>query len=431
VSGSARLAERPVFIVDGSRTPFLAPALDPDGRRPFDAVDFAVWAGRPLLLRQPFDGEAVDEVVLGCVHPLAGAVDPGRRAALRLTSPATSGWTLQSQGASGLRAIDNGFRAIAAGRADLVLAGGAEAGSRATTMLSGGSTGWLGEWRCATASAQGASAHGAFAQGAFAQGAFAHGAFAQDRGLLSAAINADALGYRFGVLRDEADRYAFESRQRLAQARERGHLEATQPLYDHAGNLYAHDGHLQPVLRLEDLAMLDPAYAYGNVTIGNSSRESDGAVWLLLASEAACERWSLEPRARIVDAQWAALAPEFMGLGPVFAATPLLERNGLSLGDVDAWELDESFAVVVLACVAAWRDADFCRRHLGLDGALGRIERDRLNVDGGALGLGRPLGAAGARLVLHLLEVFGRRAGRWGVAAVAGGDGGAMLVEAL
>jgi acetyl-CoA C-acetyltransferase len=141
----------------------------------------------------------------------------------------------------------------------------------------------------------------------------------------------------------------------------------------------------------------------------------------------------LTPRGRIVDAQWAALDPAQMGLGPVYAATPLLQRNRLALADVDAWEINEAFAAQVLACLDAWRDDAFCRDELGLPGALGEIDDARLNVDGGAIAIGHPVGASGARIVLHVLNVLERTGGRRGIATICigGGQGGAMLIERI
>jgi acetyl-CoA C-acetyltransferase len=151
----------------------------------------------------------------------------------------------------------------------------------------------------------------------------------------------------------------------------------------------------------------------------------------VLADEEAVQRYGLKPRGRIVDTQWAALDPAQMGLGPVYAATPLLQRNRLALADVDAWEINEAFAAQVLACLRAWQDDAFCRDELGLPGALGAIDDDKLNVDGGAIALGHPVGASGARIVLHVLDVLERTGGRRGIASICigGGQGGAMLVE--
>jgi acetyl-CoA C-acetyltransferase len=154
---------------------------------------------------------------------------------------------------------------------------------------------------------------------------------------------------------------------------------------------------------------------------------------VLLATAAAVKRHGLAPVGRIVDSQWAGLDPSQMGLGPVHAATPILQRHGLGLNDLDAWEINEAFAAQVLACIAAWQSDEYCRDNLGLGRAMGELDQAKLNVDGGAIALGHPVGASGARIVLHLLHVLKRNKAKRGMATICigGGQGGAMLVEAL
>ena len=132
-----------------------------------------------------------------------------------------------------------------------------------------------------------------------------------------------------------------------------------------------------------------------------------------------------------MDSEWAGLNPSVMGLGPVLASTPLAQRNDMARDDVDLWELNEAFAAQVLSCIAAWDDADFCREVLGLEGAFGRIDRNRLNIDGGAISLGHPVGTSGNRIVLHLVNALRRRELKRGIATecIGGGLGGAMLLE--
>ena len=151
----------------------------------------------------------------------------------------------------------------------------------------------------------------------------------------------------------------------------------------------------------------------------------------MLASERAVEKHKLAPKGRIADSEWAGLDPAQMGLGPVQAATPILKRHALGLNDVDAWEINEAFAAQVIACERAWEDADYCRQELGLDHPMGKLDEAKLNVDGGAIALGHPVGASGARIVLHVLNTLIRTGGRRGMAAICigGGLGGAMLVE--
>jgi len=395
-----------------------------------------VQAGRPLLLRQPFAPDAIDEVVLGCVNPHYDEVNPGRVAALRLgCGTATPGWTVQRNCGSGMQSVDNGCQLIAAGRAELVLAGGTEALSHTPVVLPPDMVDWLGQWNAASTTAR-ARLLAALRPGHFAP------VITLLRGLtdpvcgLNMGQTAEVLAHRFEIRREDADGYAFESHKRLDAARTDGRLDEIEPLYDPDADdgFYDRDDGVRADSTLEDLAKLSPVFEkpYGQVTAGNSSQVTDGAAWLLLASEQACERHALEPLGRIVDTEWAALPPEVMGLGTVFSASPLLDRAGIALDDVDLWEINEAFAAQVLSCLAAWEDADFCRRYLNADGALGTLDRERLNVDGGAIAVGHPVGTSGTRILLHLLKALGRSDGRRGIATecIGGGMGGAMLVEA-
>ena len=245
---------------------------------------------------------------------------------------------------------------------------------------------------------------------------------------------AENLAYRFGITRREMDEYAARSHQRVLAAQKAGHFgHELVPLFDKAGKVYPADDGVREDSTPENLAKLKPFFdrKYGNVTAGNSSQVTDGAAWLVLASERAVAEHKLEPRGRIVDSEWAGLDPAQMGLGPVHAATPILVRHGLGLNDVDAWEINEAFAAQVIACLRAWESADYCRQELGRDSAMGKLDEAKLNVDGGAIALGHPVGASGARIVLHVLNVLERTGGRRGMAAICigGGLGGAMLVE--
>jgi acetyl-CoA C-acetyltransferase len=184
---------------------------------------------------------------------------------------------------------------------------------------------------------------------------------------------------------------------------------------------------------LETLGKLKPVFdkPFGTVTAGNSAQVTDGAAWLILASEIAVSRYQLPVLGQIIDCQWAGLDPAQMGLGPVHAMTPLLRRHGLGSTDIDYWEINEAFAAQVLACLAAWQDTGFCREELGCENPFESIDEERLNVDGGAVSIGHPVGASGARIVLHLLQVLKHHNARRGIASlcIGGGQGGAMLIE--
>jgi acetyl-CoA C-acetyltransferase len=254
---------------------------------------------------------------------------------------------------------------------------------------------------------------------------------------------AEILACRFGIDRRQMDELSARSHARVLRAQESGAFSNPHdglaaeiaPIYDDKGNLYKDDDGVRKDSTAENLAKLKPFFdrKYGNVTAGNSSQITDGAAWLILATEEAVKLHDLKPVGRIVDSQWAGLDPAQMGLGPVHASTPILKRHGLKLNDLDAWEINEAFAAQVLGCLAAWKEDKYCREQLGLDGALGEIDTEKLNVDGGAIALGHPVGASGARIVLHLLHVLKRTKGKRGMASICigGGLGGAMLVEAL
>ena len=425
---------RPVYIVDGARTPFLKARTGPG---PFSAADMATAAGSALLLRQPFAPEQLDEVILGCASPAADEVNIGRVVALRMgCGDAVPGWTVMRNCASGMQALDSAVANIRLGRSELVLAGGVDALSHAPLLFSEAMTRWLANWFATRSVGQKLRAlkslplrHLAPVVGIM-------------KGLTDPVIGqlmgqtAENLAFKFGITRAEMDAFAVHSHQRVVAAQDAGHYaDEIVPLIGRDGTVFAADDGVRHDSSVEALAKLKPFFdkKYGRITPGNSSQISDGAAWLVLASAAAVERHGLQPRGRIVDSQWAALAPAQMGLGPVHAAMPILQRHGLAPNDLDVWELNEAFAAQVIACLRAFDDDDYCRQHLGVEAAPGAPDMARLNVDGGAVALGHPVGASGARIVLHLLNVLHRTGGQRGLASICigGGQGGAMLVETV
>jgi acetyl-CoA C-acetyltransferase len=424
----------PIYIIDGARTPFLKSRNRPG---PFSASDLATDAGRALLLRQPFAPPDLDEVILGCAAPSADEVNIGRVAALRMgCGHKVPGWTVMRNCASGMQALDSAINDIRAGRSDLVLAGGVDALSRVPLLFSDAMVLWLSNWYAAKTVGQRAALLARFKPGFLAP------VIGLMKGLTDPVVGllmgqtAENLAFRFGITRREMDVYSARSHQRVLAAQKAGYFaNEIVPLYDKKGTLYALDDGVREDSTPENLAKLRPFFdpKYGNVTAGNSSQITDGGVWLTIASERAVEQFKLTPKGRIVDSEWAALDPAQMGLGPVYAATPLLQRHGLALNDLDAWEINEAFAAQVLACIRAWASDEFCRNELGLPAALGVLDEAKLNVDGGAIAIGHPVGASGARIVLHLLNVLERTGGKRGIAAICigGGQGGAMLVERL
>ncbi len=425
---------QPVYVVDGARTPFLKGRNAPG---PFAASDLAVQAGRALLIRQPFAPADLDEVILGCASPSPDEVNIGRVVALRLgCGDKVPAWTVMRNCASGMQAIDSAIANIQNGRAQLVLAGGVDALSHAPLLYSPAMVRWFGQMMQAKTMTQ---KIGLFARLRPAD------LFSPVIGLLKGLTDpvvgllmgqtAENLAWRFAISRNQMDEYSVRSHQRAVAARVAGRLSEIVPLVDEKGSVHTEDDGVRTDSSLPGLARLKPFFdrKYGRVTPGNSSQITDGAAWLVLASQAAVDRWQLAPLGTISDSQWSALDPAQMGLGPVHAATPILLRHGLALDDIDLWEINEAFAAQVLACLAAWEEEDYCRQQLGLAGALGTLSAERLNVDGGAIAIGHPVGASGARIVLHLLHALRAAQAKRGIAAICigGGQGGAMLVEAM
>jgi acetyl-CoA C-acetyltransferase len=396
-----------------------------------------VQCGRPLLLRQPFAPDAFDQVILGCVNVVADEMNPARVAALRLgMGEAMTAFTVQINCGSGMQSIDTAYRYIREGASDLILAGGAESLSHAPLVFSNSAVQWYAQLFGARDLAAKSSAALGF------RPAFLKPVIGLERGLtdpiteLNMGQTAELVGHLFHITRRQADEYAAESQQRLAAAQQNGHFSGElEPAFAHDGAIFDHDDGVRPDTTADTLAKLKPAFErpWGKVTPGNSSQITDGASWVILASEKAVKEHKLTPKAAIVDSEWSALDPAVMGLGPVYCATAILQRHQLTLDDIELWELNEAFAAQVLGCLAAWEDAEFCRDALGLAGAAGRIPRERLNVDGGAIGIGHPVGASGNRIVLHLVNAMKRLGNRRGIATecIGGGQGGAMLIEAI
>ncbi len=425
---------KPVYIVDGARTPFLKARNAPG---PFAASDLAVQAGRALLMRQPFAPTDLDEVILGCAGPSPDEINIGRMVALRLgCGNRVPGWTVMRNCASGMQALDSAIANIQSGRAGLVLAGGVDALSRAPLLYSDAMVLWFAGMMQAKTLGQKLAM---FAK--LRPAALLSPVIGLMKGLTDPVIGllmgqtAENLAWKFGITRQQMDEFSVRSHQRSLAGKEAGHYGEIVPLVDGKGNVYSEDDGVRADSSLQGLAKLKPFFdkKYGRVTPGNSSQITDGAAWLVLASQAAVEQWGLTPIGKITDSQWAGLDPAQMGLGPVHAVTPILQRHGLGLKDVDAWEINEAFAAQVLGCVAAWESDEYCREQLGLPGALGALHHERLNVDGGAIALGHPVGASGARIVLHLLHVLRDSGAKRGMASICigGGQGGAMLVETM
>ena len=289
-----------------------------------------------MLLRQPFASDAFDQVILGCVSVIADEMNPARVAALRLgMGEAMTAFTVQINCGSGMQSIDTGYRYIRAGQSDLVLAGGTDALSHSPLIFRRGAVDWYARLFGARDLLSRLKALAGW------RPSFVVPVVALERGLtdpiveLNMGQTAELLAHLFQISRRDADQYAVESQQRLGRAHKEGCFAGElEPAFGRDGKAYDFDDGVRPDSTVEKLAELKPAFErpWGKVTAGNSSQITDGASWVILASEQAVTEHKLTPRAVIVDSEWSALDPAIMGLGPVLCSTAILRRHSPGAG---------------------------------------------------------------------------------------------------
>lgn len=244
---------------------------------------------------------------------------------------------------------------------------------------------------------------------------------------------AEILAREFDISREEQDQFALVSHQRAEAARERLSEEIVSIMPQPKFNPVDKDNGIREGQTMEALGKLKPVFdrKYGTVTAGNASQLTDGAAMLLVMSEEKAKKLGYEPLGFIKGFAYAGLDPARMGLGPVFATQKLLKKAKVKFKDIELLEINEAFASQVIACERAFASKEFSEKHFGTKRAIGKLNRDILNVNGGAIALGHPVGSTGARLVLTLLKEMKRRDLNLGMASlcIGGGQGGAVLVE--
>ncbi|NQY42495.1 MAG: acetyl-CoA C-acyltransferase [Legionellales bacterium] len=424
--------EKAIYLVDGVRTPFIKYKGKPGL---FRGSDLGVFALRSLLNKLNINSEDIDEMIVGCVASRAEEANIARyiaiRAGLKVSTPA---WTVGRNCGSGMQAVDSALCQIKLGRSELVIAGGVDSLSRTHMLIRDPLVEILAGWSRSSFINKLRILKKLKLKYLLPESALV-------RGLCDPLIDqsmgatAENLVEKFNISRKEQDEFALQSHQRLQAAIDNNLLKDVIPIAGATGEVFTSDDGVRKNTSLEDLAKLKPYFdkKYGSVTAGNSSQITDGGVMLLIASEDAVNKYKLVPRAKIIDCKWAGLEPSVMGLGPAFAIPNLLISNSKKLQDIDYWEINEAFSVQVLSCLSALNSKEFCQDNLGLKETFGEISRDKLNIYGGAISCGHPLGASGARLLLHLLSALENNQGKFGVASqcIGGGQGGAMLIEKI
>jgi acetyl-CoA acetyltransferase family protein len=382
-------------IVDAVRTPL--------GRRngalkDVHPVDLAALTLDSIVERNDLDPEVVEDVIMGCVMQVGDqAVNVGRNAALAAGFPeSVVGTTVDRQCGSSQQAAHFAAQGVIAGAYDVVIAAGVENMTRVP---------------------MGAS----FTPGSQPFGPKVFARYQDRGGLVPQGISAELIAEKWNISREDNDRFSVESHLRAARATEEGRFEheivPVEVTGEEGTTTFSRDEGIRPDSSLEKLASLKPAFkSDGVITAGNSSQISDGAAAMLVASEEAASRLGLTPRARFHSFALAGVDPVFMLTGPIPATAKVLERAKMTLDQMDLVEINEAFAPVVLA----WE-----KEH--------HPDMAKVNVNGGAIALGHPLGCSGARLAATLLDELERTGGRWGLQVMCEGGGmaNAMIIERL
>jgi acetyl-CoA C-acetyltransferase len=380
-------------ILEGARTP-IGRFLGSFSELP--AVDLGVLAALEAMRRSNAEPEQIDQTILGHARQAGNGPNTGRQVSVRAGVPVeVSAYNVNVACGSGMKAVQLGAQQIALGDAEVILAGGMENMTRVPFILDRMRTGYrMGDARIYDAM-------------------YRDGLLDPLCGLIMGET-AENLVDRYDISRREQDEFALESQQRAeagtdARAAELIAVEAP------GGATVTADEHPRPDTTLDALAKLNPVFRDGgSVTAGNSSGITDGAAAMVLMSEARAKAEGRTPLARIIGMSWAGVPPEIMGIGPVPATKQVLEKMGLTLADLDLIEINEAFAAQVIAC----------EREL-------KFDRDRLNVNGGGISLGHPIGMSGARILLSLAYAMRARGAALGLATlcISGGQGLAVVLE--
>ncbi|HWL10356.1 MAG TPA: thiolase family protein [Planctomicrobium sp.] len=420
---------QPLVVLDGVRTPFIKAFTQFNS---IQADELGIVALKGAFKQAGVSADAIDEVVFGNVSTPIHAANIARVIAMGSgVDQSKPAHTVSRNCASGMESIISAWHAIHEGRAEVIAAGGVESMSNIPFLYSRDFQNWMLEWNKQKGIGQ--LTHLAKFRPSMLKPVIALQVGLTDPTCgLNMGDTAEILAEEFNVSREEQDRFALESHHRAAAAWERCFLGGETVEFKQHGIDVSRDNGVRPKQTMEALAKLKPAFKKdGTVTAGNSSQLTDGGSALIVAAPEAAARLGVSPLGMINAYAVAGLDPARMGLGPVYAIHRLLEQTGMTLNDYDLFEINEAFAAQVLACLKAMESPEFCRDKLNRREALGSIPRDRLNVNGGAIALGHPLGASGNRLVLTLLRALKERGLKRGLAAmcIGGGQGMAISVE--
>jgi len=427
------LRER-IAIIDGIRSPIGKAGGMLKG---VAADDLGAYVLREFVAKLPISKDLIDDVIIGNVAQPSNAANVGRVIALKAgLSEKIPAITIHRNCASGMEAITTGASKILSGESSIVIAGGTESMSNIPLLYGQKMTAFFDRLSRARTIGQKLSVLLSFRL-----------SFLEPRiGLLEGltdptcglimGLTAENLAKDFKISRQEQDQYALESHQKTAAAAAKGIFDEETipfPVSPKFDTVMTKDESVRADQTLDALKKLKPYFdrEHGTVTVGNACPVSDGAAMVLLMTESKAKEMGLTPMGYLTDYAYAGLDPSRMGLGPVHAMSKLFDKSGIGVDSIDLIEINEAFSVQVLACLRAMESDEFARKKLGKNKALGKVDPSIVNVNGGAVAIGHPVGMTGTRLVITLLKELKRRGKKRGIASlcIGGGQGAALLLE--
>lgn len=421
-----------LVIVDGVRTPFCKAGTELAALGADELGRIAVSA---LLTRTDIDLALIDEVIFGCVGQPADAANIARVIALRAGIPqSVPAVTVHRNCASGCEALTQAYEKLVASRGKIFVVGGTDSMSNLPLQFTPAAAKKFTQLARAKDFGQRAAALAAFRPEDFKPRVGLQLGLTDPVCGLNMGETAEVLAREYHVTRAEQDAFALQSHQRAAAARARL-AEEICPVFQAGKDPVTQDNGIRENQSAAALAKLKPQFdrRNGTVTAGNASQITDGAVALLVMGESRAQELGYEPLGVLTGYAYAGCDPVRMGLGPVHAMARVNEQTKLTLNDADIIEINEAFAAQILAVLRCAQSAEFARTMLGRETGLGEIPLEKLNVNGGAIALGHPVGATGARLVLTALRELKRRAAKRALVSlcVGGGQGAALWLERM
>lgn len=427
-------SDRDVVLVEGVRTPFAKAGTQLKDVHPAELGRVAL---QELMARTALDPNVVDEVIIGNTGNPPDAVNIARVIALRSGIPLkTPAFSVHRNCASALESLSLGYEKIRSGTADVIVAGGTENMSQLPLIFSKEFADIFGEFAFAKTFAARINALKKVKLKYLKPRISVMEGLTDPFVGINMGMTAEILAKEFDISRTEQDQWALDSHKKAAAAQMSGRMaEETTPVYlaPKYKTVVKEDVGPRAEQSLEQLAKLKPFFdrKYGSITVGNACPITDGAAMLLLMSRSKAESLGYKPYARIASYAFAGLEPERMGLGPAYSTPVALKRAGLELKQMGLVELNEAFAAQVIACTKAMASDSFAKEKLGLSQKVGELDPSIINVNGGAIALGHPVGATGSRLVLTLMKEMKKRNVQYGLATlcIGGGQGGSMILE--